>query len=116
MEVPKEKYNMVEHVTTIKLSDVPYIILPEKVGHQLRWHDGQQVRITPTGQGLVLVSETTSDEEVPHRFEQVLEAYQATGDQALVDALLDMVEGCMGEAAPDEYDPNLKWGGYYEGR
>ncbi len=50
------------------------------------------------------------------RFEQVLETYQATGDEALVDPLLDTVEGCLGEALPDEYDPNLKWGGYYEGR
>jgi len=101
---------MVEQATTIKLSDVSYVVLPERVGHQLRWRDGQKVRMTPTEQGLVLVPDVTND------FERVLEAYQSTGDEELADALLDMVDGCLGEAAPDEYDPNLKWGGYYEGR
>jgi hypothetical protein len=98
---------MTEQVATIKLSDTPYVVLPESVGRQLEWRDGQQVRITSTEQGLVLVADD---------FEQVLEAYQSTGDEKLADALLDMLDGCLGEATLDEYDLNLKWGGYYEGR
>ena len=101
---------MTEQVTTIRLSDLPYVVLPEQVGHQLHWHDGQQVRLTPTGEGLVLVPDMAGD------FGQALEAFQSTKDDKLADALLDMVDGCLGEATPDEYDPNLKWGGYYEGR
>jgi DNA/RNA-binding domain of Phe-tRNA-synthetase-like protein len=97
-------------VATIKLSDTPYIVLPESVGRQLHWRDGQQVRITSNEQGLVLVLDVVDD------FEQVLDAYQSTGDEELADALLDMLDGCLGEATPDEYDLNLKWGRCYQGR
>ncbi len=101
---------MTEQVATIKLSDMPYIVLPESVGRQLDWRDGQQVRLTSTKQGLVLAPDVVDD------FEQVLDAYQSTGDEKLADALLDMLDGCLGEATLDEYDLNLKWGHYYEGR
>lgn len=49
-------------------------------------------------------------------FEQALSAYQATGEQTWVNVLVDSVLGCLGQAEPGEYDPTLKWGGYYEGR
>jgi hypothetical protein len=50
------------------------------------------------------------------RFDQALTAYQTTGESVWVNVLVDSVLGCLGQAQLGEYDPALKWGGYYEGR
>lgn len=55
-------------------------------------------------------------DEAEQDFDRVLAAYQSSGDEKLADALLKMLSGSLGEAKPGEYDPDLKWGGYYEGR
>lgn len=102
---------MIEQVATIKLSKKPYIVLPEKVGHQIHWRDGQKVRIRLAERGIAL---TTSG--VKGVFERTLETYLSTNDEILADNLLDMLDGCLGDAIPGEYDPDLKWGRYYEGR
>lgn len=65
----------------------------------------------------ILANEVRAEDEVEiDKFNQILRDYQVTGEEKLADALLDMIDGCLGEATLEEYDPDLKWFGYYEGR
>lgn len=108
-----QRYDVHEEQVITHALDIFFNLTEELDPQSVKLQEALAETIPPVDEVTLAASDGT---ERVARFDQALAAYQATADPVWVNVLVDSVLGCLGQAEPAEYDPNLKWGGYYESR